>query len=374
MRHGNNAGTAGVVPGILRMRATSITAALCACLVLVACAPAEPPRPPPAPTSGAISTPPPAATPTSEPVAEPAPPATTAATSEPAPAAASSSDPDLVDSPGDTRLQPAADLVKAGQHAGARAELEKVLPDIDKTGSLDAKMAAHALLGRTCAALSDEGCAAGQYEIVRAFWKDPAAAAKQIDAAGGDEKVKLEHLRRALNAAGEALFHAAEVKRRAAEEVRFPAYTGKGDKDRILKHINTRVASWMKTRRARIEEANNMYSNIAQLQPAPPPRWVVASAARVGQMWGRFAAEFRAAPIPAQWKGAGLVPGTNVPVEEVRAHYYAAVDEASEPQRELARAAFKKCQDLSQKYGVEDGYSKSCDAWLAKNPAPAAAP
>jgi hypothetical protein len=50
------------------------------------------------------------------------------------------------------------------------------------------------------------------------------------------------------------------------------------------------------------------------------------------------------------------------------------MDEASPQQRAMARAAFKTCQDLSQKLGIKDEYSKSCDSWMAKNPAPAATP
>ena len=48
----------------------------------------------------------------------------------------------------------------------------------EQKGSLDVKMAAHALLGRACAGLKDANCAAAHYETVRAPWKDPAAATK----------------------------------------------------------------------------------------------------------------------------------------------------------------------------------------------------
>jgi tetratricopeptide (TPR) repeat protein len=353
------------------MRAISLTL-LGICLTIVACTPAEPPTTPPA----ATSTPPPAATPTAAPVTEPAPTATAtvAATAEPAPASPPAPAPDLVDSPGDTRLDAAAHFIKDGQHQKARGELTKVLPDIDKTGRLDVKMAAHALLGRACGSLGDAKCAADHYKIVQAAWKDPAAAVKGLDAAGGDDKAKLERQRRALDAVGEALFHAAEEKRLATEKEKFPEYKGKGDKDSFTKHITTKVAAWVKARQARIEEADKAYSAVAQIQPLPPPRWVVASGARVGQMWGKFVAEFRAAPIPKDWTGTGPIAGTNITKEEIRAAYYATLDEASAPQRERARAAYKTCQELALKFGVKDDYSKACDAWLAKSAAPAATP
>jgi len=315
---------------------------------------------------------PPVATPTAEPA--PAPPATVAAQPEPAPPSPPPPVVDLVDSPGDTRLDPAAGFIKAGQHLKARGNLTKALPDIDKSGSLDVKMAAHALLGRACSALPDAKCAAEQYALVRAAWKDPVAALKELDAGGGDDKAKSDRLRRALNAAGEALFHAAEEKRLAADKERFPAYTGNGDQESVKKHVNTKVAAWVTKRRTLLEEADKAYLAVKDLQPVPPPQWVVASAARVGQMWGKFVAEFRASPIPREWMGTGVLPGTTIPREEVRASYYRAMDDAAAPQRATVRAAFKVCQEMSQKFGIKDEYSKSCDSWLAKNPAPAATP
>jgi hypothetical protein len=87
-------------------------------------------------------------------------------------------------------------------------------------------------------------------------------------------------------------------------------------------------------------------------------------------MWAKFVAEFRASPIPSEWTGTGVVPGTTIAREEVRAMYYAAIDDAVAPQRATVRAAFKMCQDMSQKFGIKDEHSRTCDTWMAKNPAP----
>ena len=65
----------------------------------------------------------------------------------------------------------------------------------------------------------------------------------------------------------------------------------------------------MKKKRPAIEETEKEYIKILDLQPTPPPNWVIAAGSRVGQMWGKFVAEFRAAPIPKEWKGHGPVPG-----------------------------------------------------------------
>ena len=105
-----------------------------------------------------------------------------------------------------------------------------------------------------------------------------------------------------------------------------------------------------------------------KLEPAPPPRWVIAAGSRVGQMWGKFVAEFRAAPIPKEWKGHGLVPNAgDLTYDELRGEYYAKLDEASEPQKQQAKGAFKTCLDYSVKYQYFDEYSRKCEEWLSKN-------
>lgn len=345
------------------MRANLPATALAACFLFLACTPAQPAQSPNTQSRAAAS--PTAAQPTAEPASEPA--SLTTASSDPAPSASLPLVPDLADSPGDAQLENAAALLRAGDPSKARFELENKLPDLDKSAGLDTKLAAHALLGRACGALGDDKCAAEQSDIVRTAWKDPAAAVKDLDGAGGDAKAKAGRRARALDAVGEALFYAAEEKKRAAEKERVPSYAGGGDKASIMSHLSAKIAPWVKARRALIEDANKSYSEIAKLQPSAPPRWVVAASARAGMMWGRFVAEFRASPIPKDWNGTGPLPGTTMTREEARSAFYAALDEASKPQRAMARSAFKTCQDLSRKLGVVNDYSKHCDTWLAKS-------
>lgn len=280
---------------------------------------------------------------------------------------------DIEASPGDPRLEAGAAKLRAGEPARARALLEAALPEVDADGSLDARMAGHALLGRACVVLRDARCAAKQFEIVRAHWKDPAAGMKTLAARGASEQDTAARARRALSAAGEALFHAAELKRASAEAERFPAYRGNGSKEDVLKHMNTKVRSWIRARREKIEEAEKAYAAITALQPEPPPRWVIAGASRVGDLWDTFTVSFRASPIPAAWKAHGPVPGSpDLTWDDVRANYYAALDEASEPMKTTARAAFTACWSLAQKHKLEDPFSRRCQAWLEKD-APLAA-
>jgi hypothetical protein len=173
---------------------------------------------------------------------------------------------------------------------------------------------------------------------------------------------------KALTAVGEALFFFAEKQRVEVEKIRFPEYKGAGTREDVLKHINTKVKEWVGKKRPAIEAAEKEYKKIVDLQPAPPPRWVIAAGSRVGQMWGKFVAEFRAAPIPKEWKGHGIVPGTaDLSYDELRGEYFAKLDEASEPQKLTAKGAFKTCLDYSVKYQFFDEYSRKCEEWLSKN-------
>ncbi len=100
------------------------------------------------------------------------------------------------------------------------------------------------------------------------------------------------------------------------------------------------------------------YKKILDLQPEPPPRWVIAAGSRVGLMWGSFVDEFRGAPIPEAWKKDA----------ELRGVYYDALDGASEPIKSgRAKPALVTCLAYSVKYEYFDEFSRSCEVWLAKN-------
>jgi hypothetical protein len=219
------------------------------------------------------------------------------------------------------------------------------------------------MLGRVFVKLNSRSNAVSEYNKVRGYWKDPAAVVKKLQEQGDERK-----LGKALTAVGEALFFFAEQQRKEVDKIRFPEYKGSGTRQDVLKHVNTKVADWIKKKRPAIEAAEKEYIKILELQPLPPPRWVIAAGSRVGQMWGKFVAEFRAAPIPKEWKGHGIVPGTqDLSYDELRGEYYAKLDEASEPQKQMAKAAFKKCLDYSVKYQYFDDHSRKCEEWLSKN-------
>jgi hypothetical protein len=243
----------------------------------------------------------------------------------------------------------------------ARTALQGSMGIINKAPP-DIQVQAHATLGRAFSHLRDGGNSAkSEYGTVRGLWKDPGAAVAKINDAykSEDEGQRTKRLAKSLNAVGEAYFYAAEDARRTiVEPITFPVYKGAGNKVDVLKHINTKVTAWYKKKMEAIEKVEPEYIKILDIQPVKPPRWVIAAGSRAGLMWGNFVDEFRAAPIPVEWKKDA----------ELRGAYYDALDAASEPfKSKHAKPALEKCLKLSVEQQYFDDFSRACEVWLAKN-------
>ncbi|HMJ56023.1 MAG TPA: tetratricopeptide repeat protein [Polyangiaceae bacterium] len=239
----------------------------------------------------------------------------------------------------------------------AKTRLSGAMGLIEKSATFDVVVQAHGLLARTYASLKRAKDARVEYGKVQKLWSDAKAAEGKIMALPDeDEAGKVRRLGRALTAVGEAYFYFAEEKREDVEKIKFPDYKGPGNKEAVLKHIKGPVIDWMKKKRPAIEAAQAEYIKIVQLQPVPPPRWVIAAGSQVGGLWGNFVREFRAAPIPTEIKKD----------TELRNAYYGALDEASEPDKLKAKGAFETCLGYSVKYQFFDEYSRRCEVWLSK--------
>ncbi len=259
-----------------------------------------------------------------------------------------------------------------GDWAAARKSLDRDIGKIDKNATIDVQIQAHALLAR----VNDRAGGAGknkartEYDKVRATWKDPTATIAKIQEVSkslgeGDAQAQ-RRIGKTLEAVGEAYFYFGEEKKVLVDKIAFPEYKGSGERKDVEAFVNTKVLDWQKKKRAAIEDADKEYQKILGLQPEPPPRWVIAAGSRVGQMKGKFVAEFRAAPIPKDWKQNGPSPYGDLLWEEIRGAYYAKLDEVSEPDKLAAKGAYKDCLDRSVKFQYFDDFSRTCEAWLSK--------
>jgi hypothetical protein len=226
---------------------------------------------------------------------------------------------------------------------------------IDSQATLDIKIQAHALLAQANRRLNKAPQAQSEYAKVVATWKDPQRASDSILKSGGDAGPR--NLAHAIDSVGEAMFYFAEKKREKLDAIKFPEYKGKGETADVKRHIDTKVKAWMDKKRPMLGDTEVEYKKIVDLQPVPSPQWVIAAGSRVGDMWGQFVEEFRAAPIPAAMKRDIMLSQT----------YYASLDEASEPIKLRAKGAFGTCLDYSVKFQYFDEYSRTCEKWLAEN-------
>lgn len=249
----------------------------------------------------------------------------------------------------------AQDLLEREDFAAAKKELERRVPALDRTGPIDTRLIAHAWLGRSAARIGDAKKASSEYRAARELGSDPSALTRAAAAEGDDPR----RLGRALIALGEARFFFAEPKRLEAEAIRMPAYHGPGDQKGVAIFVGTEVARWMSAKRPAIEAAEKAYLEILQIQPAPPPEWVIAAASRVGDLWADFVRDFRATPIPREWAGSEHAA--------LRAAYYQAIDDAAEAPKQRARAAYRKCLEYSVKFQVRSAYVESCELWLSRH-------
>lgn len=254
--------------------------------------------------------------------------------------------------------------IEREQMTEAKNVLEKIIGRIDRVGELRDRFVAHSGRGRVLKAMGDMAGAEREYEIVKALWEAPENQKRVLSEADTNPR----NVGKVLSAVGEALFFFAEKKRQELEAIRYPVYTGRSEKSAVVKHINTQVAAWVAKKRSAIEATEKNYRNILDLQPAPPPQWVIASTNRIGTMWAKFAAEFRAAPIPKAWRKNGFIPGANdLTYEEIRTAYYEAIDQVSEPNKVRAKISFRTCVDFSVKFQYVDEFSRGCGAWLEKH-------
>lgn len=251
-----------------------------------------------------------------------------------------------------------------GDHAAAIRHFGQWMPAIDRA-PLDVRAQAHATFGRALAAAEGPKSprAAAEYGAVRALFASPRDATAAIEGAwrSEDEGSRMRHLARALTAHGEAIFVAADA-RRAAEvaPLSVPVYKGAFDAAAVSAWAAKELRPWMEKRRRAIEAVEADFAKILEMQPVPPPRWVVAAAGVVAAMWGDLADDLR--------KGATLARPPKDP--DLRKAYEEAMQGAAEPiTHGRAIPAAKRCLDLAAKLQVVDERAKACEAWLIENDA-----
>ena len=240
----------------------------------------------------------------------------------------------------------------------ARARLGRAMARIDRSGRVDDRILAHALLGRIAARQLGTEAALAEYGAVRRAWRQPDEAMKQLTAGGADNRRVVE----VLEAVGEATFFFAERARAAADAVKRPAYRGPVAEAPLRRYVLDQIVPWVPKKRAAIERAENAYLEVLQIAPVAPPRWAIASAARAGALWAGLAEDFTSIP-----KLTGPIPGRGgLTYEELGAAYAAVIQSTLDELNGRAKRAFERCLALSTRYAHVDDTSRGCEQWLAR--------
>jgi hypothetical protein len=188
--------------------------------------------------------------------------------------------------------------------------------------------------------------------------KNPWAMVRRIESesAGASREEGDQRLATVLNAWGQARFAEGEDLRRAASKISLPKFSGPRTNAGVDSYMKKEASTWMLQRRDAIDKAERAFVEVTNIKPVPPPRWLIASAERVGTMWSDFAVEFESVPRPDEWK--------NTP--EVAEAFRQVMSSASEPIRANARNAFRTCASLLEKYRMVDAHLRTCIDRMAK--------
>jgi tetratricopeptide (TPR) repeat protein len=246
------------------------------------------------------------------------------------------------------------DCAERGDSRCVERLLNKSAATINR-GDMDLRLRALALMGKALADLKKEAEAEKKYRgLVAAF--RPSEMTERL--MRESETAGMRRLGLALIALGEAHFFLAEQERRKVSAEPLPAYRGPADSSAVAKFMKETAAPALTKRMSAIEAVEKRYLKILEINPMPPPVWVIAASAQVAQMWIDTLEEAQLLYLSAKpEKGAANSKGALA----------AAVAAALEPLKARAKAASRTCLSFGVKFQFTSAYSKRCEAWLTKN-------
>jgi hypothetical protein len=163
-----------------------------------------------------------------------------------------------------------------------------------------------------------------------------------------------------LEAVGEAEFFFGQRSERAVDAIQFPRYRGPIEEKPLLQYVLVHRNLEIRKLKA-IEHAVEEYENVLRIDPVAPRRWVIAAAARVGDLWATFADDIENIP-----KLKGPIPGRDgLTYEDLRKAYEGAV--GSPPWRDRAIKTFQFCVQQAERSRHFDENARHCERWLAKH-------
>lgn len=203
------------------------------------------------------------------------------------------------------------------------------------------------------------------YTQAARLW-DPGRIAEGLERQGVPVAERARILQDTVNAAAEAFFYLAEEKFTAVQAIRFPAYSGGANDQRIMQWIQREFLPWGQRRSAAVQAAIVEYNKVRNVKVTLTvegnaveiysPPWQTAAARRTGQMYREVVDAFRNVPIPE-------VVDQNPELYEI---YIGALEGQAEPLLNSARDAFLFCLNQSTSARWFSSWSRECEEELAR--------
>jgi hypothetical protein len=258
----------------------------------------------------------------------------------------------------DARYGEVAAAVRDRQWSKASSALEPLVESSASGQRLDLFLAGNALRAAVAVRTGDARRASQHHRAILDAWQDPDAAARRIkqESAGVPQEEFDQRLALCLDAVGAATYGTAEAERLGLERVKAPVYRGPRTLQGIRKYVEQQLGPWLQTKREALMRAITAYKLVTEIRPAPPPRWAIAAAERVGSMHTRFADDFENA-----------VPAIEASPREI-AVYEDVVAGATAPFRAQALSAYEWCVGYGEKFQIEDDHVRICRSHLPPKP------
>ncbi|MFK7992151.1 MAG: tetratricopeptide repeat protein [Sandaracinaceae bacterium] len=210
---------------------------------------------------------------------------------------------------------------------------------------------ANVLMGRAQWELdSDHSDARRYFEAATAEWqRDTGERIAAIEGLSDEDRAL--YLVRAKDATSEALFYLAEYEYASFRAIRFPAFRGGRNLERVQRWAENDFAEWLNEKREALVRAEAAYNLIAQLEI---PEWQIAGAARVGEMYRSFMDQIREAPIPEEIEND----------DELYGIYVDALEAAAAPLQQQAMDKFEFCLTTATQVRWFNDFSSQCETEL----------
>ncbi|MBX3245699.1 MAG: tetratricopeptide repeat protein [Myxococcales bacterium] len=243
--------------------------------------------------------------------------------------------------------------------AAVARHFRQFLRDYARQALPNQRVRANVLLARALWETNDRRTAIRHFNDALAAFRDAPAQIASLDA---DDATKVGYLKEALDSAAEALFYLAEVKYEEFRAVRFPRYSGGRSLQRVNTWAQNEFMTWIRDKQRLLGAAEGEFNKIAELQvsvreglpPLTSPPWLIAAAARIGQMYISIIDAVQTAPIPEEIE--------NDP--ELFDIYVGAFDEPLEPVRRQAVEKFEFCLRTATNVRWFNEYSRICETEL----------